>query len=102
MSDLSGAAAQAIAQPHDDVIAILLEQHRRIRELLTHVKGTGGKRKQQAFDELRVLLAAHETAEEMVLRPVSCMDAGAAVADARNQEQREATRMVDLGRRPDG
>jgi hypothetical protein len=41
------------------------------------VKHAEGRRKQQAFDELRILLAAHETAEEMVLRPVSCLDAGA-------------------------
>jgi predicted Zn-ribbon and HTH transcriptional regulator len=96
MSDFTGAAAQAIEQPHGGVIAILLEQHRRIRELFTHVNGAKGERKQQAFDELRVLLAAHETAEEMVLRPVSCTDAGAAVADARNQEEREATRMLTV------
>jgi hypothetical protein len=96
MSDLTGLAAQAIEQPHGDVIAILLEQHRRIRELFTHVKRAEGRRKQQAFDELRILLAAHETAEEMVLRPVSCLDAGAAVADARNQEEREATRMLSV------
>jgi hemerythrin superfamily protein len=94
VTDLRGAAAQAIEQPHGDVIDILLEQHRRIRELFTHVQGAAGGRKQQAFDELRVLLAAHETAEEMVLRPVSCADAGAAVADARNQEERQATRML--------
>jgi hypothetical protein len=94
VTDLRGAAAQATEQPHGDVIDILLEQHRRIRELFTHVKGAEGGRKQQAFDELRVLLAAHETAEEMVLRPVSCADAGAAVADARNQEERQATRML--------
>jgi hemerythrin superfamily protein len=96
MSDLTGAAAQAIEQPHGDVITILLEQHRRIRELFTHVKRAEGRRKQQAFDELRILLAAHETAEEMVLRPVSCQDAGAAVAGARNQEEREATRMLSV------
>ena len=96
MSDLTGAAAQAIEQPHGDVITILLEQHRRIRELFTQVKGAEGERRQQAFDELRVLLAAHETAEEMVLRPVSCTDAGAAVADARNQEERKAARMLTV------
>jgi hemerythrin superfamily protein len=96
MSDLTGAAAQAIWQPHGDVITILVAQHRRIRELFTHVRRAEGRRKQQAFDELRILLAGHETAEEMVLRPVSCLDAGAAVADARNQEEREATRMLSL------
>jgi predicted Zn-ribbon and HTH transcriptional regulator len=94
MSDLTGAAAQVIEQPHGDVIAILLEQHGRIRELFAQVNGAEGERKQQAFDELRVLLAAHETAEEMVLRPVSCKDSGAVVADARNQEERDAARML--------
>jgi hypothetical protein len=94
MNDLTGAAARAIEQPHGDVITILLEQHRRIRELFAHVKRAEGRRKQQAFDELRILLAAHETAEEMVLRPVSCQDAGAAVAGARNQEEREANKML--------
>jgi Hemerythrin HHE cation binding domain len=94
MSDLTEASAQAIEQPHGDVITILLEQHQRIRELFTDVKRAEGSRKQQAFDELRILLAVHETAEEMVLRPVSCQDAGAAVAGARNQEEREATRML--------
>jgi hypothetical protein len=64
--------------------------------LFTHVKRAEGRRKQQAFDELRILLAAHETAEQMVLRPVSCQDAGAAVADARNQEEREATRILSV------
>lgn len=77
----------------------MLEQHRRIRELFMHVKRAVGRRKQQAFDELRILPAGHETAKEMVLRPVSCQDAGAAVvngADARNQEEREATRTLSV------
>jgi hypothetical protein len=60
------------------------------------MKRAEGRRKQQAFDELRILLAVHETTEEMVLRPVSCQDAGAAVADARNQEEKEATRMLSV------
>ena len=94
MSDLTGAAAQAAGQPQGDVIAILLEQHQRIRELFTHVKGAEGEHKQQAFDEFRALLAAHETAEEMVLRPVSSKDAGAPIAEVRNQEENQATRLL--------
>jgi hemerythrin superfamily protein len=94
MNEFTGAAAQAVSQPKGDVIAILLDQHQRIRELFAHVKGAEGKRKQQAFDELRALLAVHETAEEMVLRPVSGKDAGAEVAAARNTEEREATRVL--------
>src|SRR3954451_14418845 len=90
MSDLAGAAARAVDQPQGDMIAILLEQHQRIRELFAHVKGASGEHKQQAFDELRALLAVHETAEEMVLRPVTNDAAGKAVADARNQEEPHA------------
>jgi len=96
VSDLAGAAARAVDQPQGDMIAILLEQHQRIRELFAHVKGASGEHKQQAFDELRALLAVHETAEEMVLRPISSKDAGAEVADARNEEEREATRTLTV------
>lgn len=94
MSDVTGEAGRAINEPQGDVITVLLEQHQRIRELFTHVKNAQGEERQQAYDELRALLAAHETAEEMVLRPVSSKDAGEAVANARNQEEDEATRML--------
>ncbi len=96
MSDLSGAAARAVDQPQGDMIEILLEQHQRIRELFGQVKGAEGERKQRAFDELRALLAVHETAEEMVLRPVSSKDAGSEIAGARNEEEREAARTLTV------
>ena len=96
MSDVTGAAARAVDEPQGDMIEILLEQHQHIRELFKQVKGAEGERKQRAFDELRALLAVHETAEEMVLRPLSSKDAGAEVADARNEEEREATRTLTV------
>jgi len=96
MSDVTGAAARAVDQPQGDMIEILLDQHQRIRELFGQVKRASGKRKQQAFDELRALLAVHETAEEMVLRPISSKDAGAEVAGARNEEEREAARTLTV------
>lgn len=96
MSEVTGAAARAVDQPQGDMIEILLEQHQHIRELFKQVKGAEGERKQRAFDELRALLAVHETAEEMVLRPISRKDAGAEVADARNEEEREATRTLTV------
>ena len=56
-------------------ITVLHAQHDRIRELLAEVRGAEGEhedeRRRQAFETLRELLAAHETAEEIVLRPVS-------------------------------
>jgi hemerythrin HHE cation binding domain-containing protein len=96
MSDLTGAAARAVDQPQGDMIEILLAQHQRIRELFAQVKEAEGERRQRAFDELRALLAVHETAEEMVLRPISSKDAGAEVADARNEEEREAARTLTV------
>lgn len=94
MSETDGSAREAVEQPQGDLIEILIEQHTRIRELFWHVKGAEGEHKQQAFDELRALLAAHETGEEMVLRPVSSKDAGSEVADARNQEEEDANRLL--------
>jgi hemerythrin superfamily protein len=86
--------AQAASLPEGDVIRILLEQHARIRELFADVSSADGDHKAQAFDELRALLAVHETAEEMVLRPVTKEAAGPAVADARNHEESEANKVL--------
>lgn len=76
------------------MIGILLEQHARIRDLFSDVKTADGVHKRQAFDELRALLAVHETAEEMVLRPVAQDVAGEAEADARNHEEEAANKVL--------
>ncbi|MGN6301325.1 MAG: hemerythrin domain-containing protein [Angustibacter sp.] len=94
MSDAATDRAKAAQLPEGDVIRILLEQHARIRELFTEVQAESGEHRQHAFDELRALLAVHETAEEMVLRPVSKDVAGDAVVDARNHEEEEATKTL--------
>ncbi|MGI9007027.1 MAG: hemerythrin domain-containing protein [Streptosporangiaceae bacterium] len=75
-----------------DVIEILLDQHQRVRELLAAIK-SGGSRKQQAFANLRDLLASHEEAEEAVVRPVTRRAAGDSIADVRNEEQEHADEM---------
>ena len=80
--------------PEGDVIRILLEQHARIRDLFDEVKESEGEHKEQAFDELRALLAVHETAEEMVLRPVSKEVAGESVVEERNHEEHEANHVL--------
>lgn len=94
MGGASEDLAKAQQLPEGDVIRVLLTQHARIRELFKDVKSSTGEHKQQAFDELRALLAAHETAEEMVLRPVSKQAAGEQVADARNAEEDEANHVL--------
>jgi hypothetical protein len=99
MGDPAQDRLQAAQLPEGDVLRLLLEQHARIRELFADVKTALGGHKRQAFDELRALLAVHETAEEMVLRPISTEAAGKAVVDARNKEEQEAaTLLKDLER----
>ena len=78
----------------EDIIEILLRQHARIQEGFIQVKAATGAERRQRFVELRALLAAHETAEEMVLRPVSSQVAGHDVAAARNAEEKEANRVL--------
>ena len=80
--------------PEGDVVAILLEQHQRIEDLLEEVAQSEGDERQQVFDELRALLAVHETAEELVLRPVTVDVAGRDVAEARMDEEREANKVL--------
>ena len=87
MNNATMERARAAQLPEGDVVRSLLEQHARIRDLFTEIKGLAGTRKQELFDELRQLLAVHETAEEMILRPISRDLAGADVVYARNQEE---------------
>jgi hypothetical protein len=94
MGDAAEDRAQAAELPEGDVVRVLLEQHARIRELFADVKTAEGEHKRHAFDELRALLAVHETAEEMVLRPVTAKTAGQSVVDARNQEEAEANEVL--------
>lgn len=94
MSDANTERRLAAQLPEGDVVGILLEQHARIRDLFAEVKSTEGDHKRQAFDELRALLAVHETAEEMIVRPVARETAGKQEADARNHEEKEANKVL--------
>jgi hemerythrin superfamily protein len=94
MSETRQDLEQAEELPEGDVIALLLEQHARIRELFTAVKDAPDGERGEVFDELRALLAVHETSEELVLRPVADQDDWKSVADARNAEEKEANQVL--------
>jgi hemerythrin superfamily protein len=79
---------KAAQLPEGDVIRLLLNQHAQIRDLFDEVESSHGEQRHDAFEELRGLLAVHETAEEMVLRPVTEDIAADGVAAARNSEER--------------
>lgn len=91
MSDAKTEREQADELPGGDVVRILLQQHAHIRDLFSNVRKTRGSERQQWFDELRATLAVHETAEEMILRPVAKRTAGAAEVEARNAEEKAAS-----------
>jgi hemerythrin superfamily protein len=73
----------------EDGIDFLLDQHHRVRQLLDAVQQAPADSRQQRFDELRELLAVHETAEELIVRPVTRtqVPGGDTVADARIAEE---------------
>lgn len=73
-------------------IDFLQSQHQRVEQLLSAVKEAPAGIRQGKFDELRELLAVHETAEELILRPVTRKDVpgGDEIADARMAEENQA------------
>ena len=77
---------------HGDVIDQLLEQHELVRAAIYEVAATTtAKSRQKTFDALRELLARHETAEEMIIRPLTRnIDGGDEIAAARMDEENES------------
>jgi hypothetical protein len=84
----------AATLPEGDVVGILLEQHARVSELFEEVRGSAGDERRERFNELRALLAVHETAEQIVLRPNTAERVNARIADARIEEEVEATKAL--------
>ncbi|MFI8849173.1 hemerythrin domain-containing protein [Streptomyces sp. NPDC053499] len=80
--------------PPDDVIGVLLRQHARIRELFDAVRDGTVEARRASFLELRALLAVHETAEEMIVRPTVKHIGGEEEAAARNSEEKEANKVL--------
>lgn len=94
MSSAQTEREQAAKLPENDIIGVLLTQHARIRGLFSDVKNAAGDQKKEKFNELRALLAVHETAEEMILRPVTKKITGKEQAEARNREEKEANKVL--------
>jgi hemerythrin superfamily protein len=79
-----------------DVVAFLKSQHDEIKGLFTQVEGAHGDERQAIFNDLRRLLAIHETAEEEIVHPKakSELDDGETVVDARLKEEHEAKEIL--------
>ena len=94
MSHVTEDLKKASELPKGDVIRILLQQHAGIRQLCATVVNSEGPAKRQAFDDLRVLLAVHETAEELVVHPVASVHGGERLTKALNADEKEVTEML--------
>src|SRR4051794_5069626 len=79
-----------------NVVTFLKSQHDQIKRLFAEVEGSAGKRREEAFRSLRVLLAVHETAEEEFVHPRVRKVAGGegAIVDARLREENDAKKML--------
>lgn len=75
-----------------DVVDYLKAQHQQIKALFARTLSAAGDHRDEAFVELRRLLAVHETAEEEVVHPRArqALADGEQVVDARLQEENEA------------
>ncbi|MFC7616390.1 hemerythrin domain-containing protein [Actinokineospora soli] len=79
----------------EDVIELLVRQHREIRELFDEVAAAKGAARTDAYHRLVRLLAVHETAEEQVVHPAAREgEGGDAVVDARVAEERRAKELL--------
>jgi hemerythrin superfamily protein len=83
--------------PENDVIELLLHQHREIRRLFIQAEKNTGDERAAAFDHLRRLLAVHETAEEEIVHPTArrSLSDGDKVVDARLEEENHAKQMLE-------
>src|ERR1700712_5889898 len=83
----------SMTEASGDVVAFLRAQHEQIRDLLDRVAVNTGSARQASFDDLREFLARHETAEEMVVRPLTRnAPDGEEVSKARFEEENESKR----------
>jgi hypothetical protein len=87
----------------DDVVGILQNQHRRMRDVFGRLGAASGVEKRELFEGLVRLMAVHEAAEEELVHPLARREMGARqqVVDARLHEERQIKRSLaelhDLG-----
>jgi hemerythrin superfamily protein len=84
---------ETFVQTADDVVKFLKDQHNLIKDLFEEVlSASEPKAREEAFVELRKLLAVHETAEEMVVHPRVRHEvaSGDEIVDARLEEEHKS------------
>ncbi|HKC27415.1 MAG TPA: hemerythrin domain-containing protein [Jatrophihabitans sp.] len=79
-----------------DVVSFLKAQHEQVKSMFEQVIATRGAEREQAFFELRRMLAVHETAEEEIVHPRAKreIENGEAIVEARLKEEHEAKEVL--------
>jgi hemerythrin superfamily protein len=82
----------AAVETPNDAVRFLVRQHEQIKSLFAETLAASGKAREQAFVELRRLLAVHETAEEEIVHPRAKrkIPNGDNIVEARLEEENEA------------
>lgn len=86
-----------------NVVELLIEQHKQIKNLFQELSHAQGDRKRELFEDLVRLLAMHETAEEIIVHPTARreIDDGERVVQSRLHEESEAkealAELYDMG-----
>jgi hemerythrin superfamily protein len=91
------AVTEEVFNTHDDVVGFLHGQHNEIRRLFAQtLDSPDTQTRERSFYELRRLLAVHETAEELVIRPMTRRKVafGEGIADARLEEEKKAKQQL--------
>jgi hemerythrin superfamily protein len=83
-------------RPDENVVDLLRRQHDDIRKLMAKIAKGNGKDRKETFDQLRCLLAVHETAEEEIVHPFArrTIGNGERIVDARLKEEKEAKEIL--------
>jgi hemerythrin superfamily protein len=83
-------------QQHGDVVDLLLEQHRAIRQLCEEVSAAAVANREQPFRALLRLLAVHEAVEEELVHPYvkRRVDGAKEAVAERVEEEREVNKML--------
>lgn len=99
--------ADTTTKPREDVISLLLQQHKEIRSYFDRVEKAHGDDRRDLFHELVAFLAVHETAEEEIVHPEARRaDGGEPVVKARLGEEHSAketlSNLYDMGPEAEG
>jgi hemerythrin superfamily protein len=90
---------QTHVESAQDVVSFLKGQHEQIKQLFGQVIAAQGSQREQAFLELRRLLAVHETAEEEIVHPRAkreLAEGDAVVADRLREEHEAKESLAEL------